>query len=163
MPSSDKSTKSRNRQFKTEDSAEEGNECFMCIAIGRDAFYTHIPRNSTKKHIFRGLMNHHRHQSTIIQRLNENSKSAGADQGSERASTKSAKSRKDKSTVQNPQPRVINHQQVHTQMQQQVFGDFSGHQQRMMTLTTSNENVNPWQLQESYGKKMQSGMYNSGN
>ena len=108
-------------------------------------------------------MNNSEHRPAMVQRLNEKMKAAGADQESERASTKSAKSRKDKSTVQNPQPRVINHQQVHTQMQQQVFGNFSGHQQRMMTLTTSNENVNPWQLQESYGKKMQSGMYNSGN
>ncbi len=85
----------------------------------------------------------------MVQRLNEKSKEAGADQGSECASTQSAKSRKDESTVlvQNPQPQVINHQQVHFLLGHKCSSKcsviFQGHRQRMMTPTTSNMYVNP--------------------
>ncbi len=70
----------------------------------------------------------------MLQRLNEISKAAGADQGSERASTKSAKSRKNV-LEQNPQPQVISYQQVHPQMKQQVVGsqDISRLQQYQMS------------------------------
>ncbi len=43
---------------------------------------------------------------------------------SDHATMKSAKSRKDESTEHNSQPQVINHQQLHPDMLQQVFGDF---------------------------------------
>ncbi len=55
----------------------------------------------------------------MLQILNEKLKSAGPDQGSEvqvQNLLNLGKMKHHESTVQNPQPQVINHQQVHPQM-----------------------------------------------